>query len=408
MTQYKMHAGSSPSRAAFGSRRDAFTLVELLVVIAIIGILIGLLLPAVQAAREAARRMQCTNNIKQIALACQNYHDINNSFPMPTGYRGGCSNCPPAGGFSVQALILPFVEQTALYESISYWIHKDDGTVVQWVGGTDYQQMVPPCQEAAETQIAIYHCPSDGGERTSSAFTTEIGGYYDRNGNWTMNSDRSPKPTATTNYMACNGSGTAYNYDSVVPTDGIFCGRHSRSFANIVDGSSNTAMFSEAIVGDGTKSSAEPDPMHPESRCAYGRGQCAWRGQTAGGMWGAWLSEGGTAGLVGVYGDENLDVASLCSSYLTSWNGWRGYCWLVCKAHATGFTTFSSPNPPYPDWGVELGCGFFAARSRHSGGVNVAMADGSVRFVSDTINQMEFWRMGSMNDGGANMPIDPR
>ena len=390
----------------YGARRPGFgfTLVELLVVIAIIGVLIGLLLPAVQAAREAGRRTQCVNNIKQIALACQNYHDVNNAFPMPTGYRGGCSNCPPAGGFSVHALILPFMEQTPLYESIAYWIHKDEGTAIQWRGGTDYQQIAPPCLEAAQTRLSCYRCPSDGGNATTSSFTVEPGGYYDRSGKWVVNTDASPQQVAATNYMANYGSGTGYNYDSLVMTDGLFSGRVARTYAHILDGSSATAMFSEAIVGDDTRSAEEPDPMRPESRCAYAHGQVQWRGQTEGGEWGAWLASGGDPGLVGIYGDENLDVASLSSSYITSWNGWRGYCWAICKAHATGFSTFSAPNPPYPDWGVELGCGFFAARSRHPGGVDVAYADGSVHFIGDSIDRQTWWRIGAMNDCGSKLP----
>lgn len=397
----------SSSKNPFRSDARGFTLVELLVVIAIIGILIGLLLPAVQSAREAARRMQCTNNIKQLALGAQNYHDANRAFPMPTGYRGGCTNCPPPAGFSVHALLLPFIEQTPLYDSMAYWIHIDNGTAVQWRGGTDYQLLIPPIQEAAAQRIETFHCPSDGGNRMSTGFGLVTGGYYDANGNWRQNSDSSPVAVATTNYMACNGSGTAYNYDSTVMTDGVYSMRVARTFAHILDGASNTAAFSEAIVGDDVQGGSEPDPMRPEARCAFARGQCAWRGKAGIGSWGGWLEPGGTPGIVGIYGDENLDVASLCSTYLTSWNGWRGYSWVICKAHATGFSTFSSPNPPHPDWGAEFGSGFFAARSRHPGGVNVAMCDGSVRFVNDTIDRQTWWRLGSMNDGGAELPRDP-
>ncbi len=383
-----------------------FTLVELLVVIAIIGILIGLLLPAVQAAREAARRMQCTNNIKQLALGCHNYHDALKAFPMPTGYRGGCGNCPPPAGFSVHALLLPYVEQVPLYDSIAKFIHVDNGTAVDWRGGTDYQKITPSVEHAAKAQLEIFHCPSDGGERMSSAFTTVTGGYYDDALNWATDGDSSPQSVATNNYMACNGSGTGYFYDDTVLTDGIFSDRVARTYAHITDGTSNTAMFSEGIVGDNTISADEPDPMRPEARCAFGRGMVTFRGKAGIGPWGGWLSEGGIPGYVGIYGDENLDVSSLCSSYTRSWNGWRGYSWIICKPHATGFTTFSAPNPPYPDWGGNFGVGFYAARSRHSGGVNVAMADGSVRFVSDTIGREEFWRMGSMNDGGRAMPVE--
>ena len=396
----RLFSNETPRRC----ERRAFTLVELLVVIAIIGILIGLLLPAVQAAREAARRMQCVNNIKQLALASQNYHDVNRAFPMPTGYRGGCTNCPPPGGFSVHAILLPFIEQTPLYDEIAYWIHIDNGTAIQWRGGSDYQLLIPPVQNAAAQRLPVFQCPSDGGNRSSVGFGLVTGGYYDANGNWLQNSDSSPVPVATCNYMACNGSGTGYNYDSTVMTDGVFSMRVARTFAHLLDGSSETAMFSEAIVGDDVQGGSEPDPMHPESRCAFARGQCQWRGRTAGGVWGGWLAEGGTPGIVGIFGDENLDVASLCGTYLTAWNGWRGYTWMLCKAHATGFSTFSAPNPPHPDWGAEFGSGFFAARSRHAGGVNVAMCDGSVRFVSNTIDRQTWWRMGSMNDGGGALP----
>lgn len=403
MRSFKIETGR-----AHAPNQRAFTLVELLVVIAIIGILIGLLLPAVQSAREAARRMQCVNNVKQLALAAQNYHDSNRAFPMPTGYRGGSTRCPPPGGFSVHALLLPFVEQTPLYDSISFWIHIDGGTAIQWRGGTDYQLLIPPIQEAAAQRLPIFRCPSDGGNGMSSGFGLVAGGYYGADGRWLRNNDTSPVPIATNNYMACNGSGTAYNYDSTVMTDGVFSMRVARTFSSILDGTSNTAMFSESIVGDDVQGGSEPDPMHPEARCAFARNQCSWRGRAGFGPWGGWLSEGGTPGIVGIYGDANLDVASLCSAYLTAWNGWRGYTWMICKAHATGFSTFNSPNPSHPDWGAEFGSGFFAARSRHSGGVNVALCDGSVRFISDTIDRQAWWRLGSMNDGGSDLPRDPQ
>ncbi|MDR3198836.1 MAG: DUF1559 domain-containing protein, partial [Planctomycetaceae bacterium] len=105
----------------------AFTLVELLVVIAIIGVLVGLLLPAVQMAREAARRIQCSNNLKQVALANHNFYDSHNEFPKPTGKRQGCGRCPFAAGFSPQTGILPFLEQAAIYDLIAEpYLHCSD------------------------------------------------------------------------------------------------------------------------------------------------------------------------------------------------------------------------------------------------------------------------------------------
>ncbi|MDR1962639.1 MAG: DUF1559 domain-containing protein, partial [Planctomycetaceae bacterium] len=102
---------------------------------------------------------------------------------------------------------------------------------------------------------------------------------------------------------------------------------------------------------------------------------------------------------------KSLVFASLHSgSYAGEWHGWRGYAWILGRSMATGFTTFSSPNPSYPDWGMQAGAGFYAARSFHSGGVNVAKADGSVHFISNTIDRKEWQRMGCINDGGLDLP----
>ena len=100
-------------------RRRGFTLVELLVVIAIIGILVALLLPAVQAAREAARRMQCTNNHKQLGLAVHNYHDTYKSLPARAGGTQGPTNLDNQGWLSAWIVLLPFYEQAPMYEQIT-------------------------------------------------------------------------------------------------------------------------------------------------------------------------------------------------------------------------------------------------------------------------------------------------
>ena len=400
----------SRKKADFADRSErcfGFTLVELLVVIAIIGILIGLLLPAVQAAREAARRMQCTNHIKQIALSCHNFYDANKEFPKFTGYRGGCNNCPPTSGFSIHTALLPFLEQTALWSQVAepYGIYPDRMSMC-WAGGTEFHRVLPPCQEAARTKINVFRCPSDGAEGYTSAFCLYGSAYYpdpqDPNA-YLMDTNTDPTPVAATNYMACIGSGTGYNYDATTVTDGLFHSWSTETFASIIDGSSNTILFSEAIVGDGTYGGSEPDPRQPYLRTAYSNALIPYLAQGTT-DWGAWGTAQGKPGLAGIWADDELDVASLCSSSVRSWEGWRGYTWILGKPHATGFSTFSTPNPQHPDWGERFGTGFFAARSFHTGGVNVAKADGSVSFVSNSIDRKEWQRMGCIKDGGMNLP----
>ncbi|MFM8475111.1 MAG: DUF1559 domain-containing protein, partial [Planctomycetaceae bacterium] len=108
--------------------RRAFTLIELLVVIAIIAILVALLLPAVQQAREAARRTQCKNNLKQIALALHNYHDVHSTFPPANVVRFDPVDGPYGDGWTWHARILPFLEQTNLYQRVSDVMGTDAGT----------------------------------------------------------------------------------------------------------------------------------------------------------------------------------------------------------------------------------------------------------------------------------------
>src|SRR5579871_2149683 len=138
------------------NRRNGFTLIELLVVIAIIAVLMALLLPAVQQARESARRSQCTNNLKQIGLALHNYHEVHNSFPPSyltysnavMGFPGADSNTAPYGdtgpGWAALAILLPYMEQSNLYNSINQ----------------DVPCWDPTNARVAQTQIATYLCPS--------------------------------------------------------------------------------------------------------------------------------------------------------------------------------------------------------------------------------------------------------
>ncbi|MDR1270282.1 MAG: DUF1559 domain-containing protein [Planctomycetaceae bacterium] len=392
-----------------GGGQYGVTLVELLVVIAIIGVLVGLLLPAVQMAREAARRVNCSNNLKQIALANHNFYDAKKEFPeFNSGMRGGCGNCAYAIGFSAHAALLPFLEQSPMFDKIvDPYQNWADRSWMYWAAG-DTQRVMPPCQEVAKTKIATFRCPSDPANGESNEFTVSGTTWYSGEDSYTANTDTGssgPTPVAGTNYVACNGSGTGYAYDTTVRTDGVFGGfRLTTSFESITDGTSNSLLFSEAIIGDGTyggaasadpTGGAAPDPMTPYTKCAYTTGRPTYRD-------GSFTNHPG--GLDGIYADDNFDIASHISTSANQWNGWRGYAWIVGRSWATGFSALSAPNPSYPDWGTRHGAGFFAARSFHSGGVNAAYADGTVHFVSNSINRKEWQRLGAINDDGENLP----
>jgi prepilin-type N-terminal cleavage/methylation domain-containing protein/prepilin-type processing-associated H-X9-DG protein len=201
------------------NKSRGFTLVELLVVIAIIGILVGLLLPAVQAAREAARRMQCSNNLKQIGLALHNYHDANNKFPQ--GFTRFHS-----WGWAVR--ILPYIEQRSLYEKLA----TDSGN---W--GPINNAVNPVLLATLQTKMPGYLCPSDAAPELNDKRT--LGG----------------RQVSMGNYAGVNGSllffhlGAWYDAES---SPGVYVGGNGAlfmdskiGFRDITDGSSNTLLVGE-------------------------------------------------------------------------------------------------------------------------------------------------------------------
>lgn len=195
-------------------KRCAFTLVELLVVIAILGILVALLLPAVQAAREAARRTQCLNHLKQLGLALHHYHDTHKAFPFG---QGGTGN-----KYSAVSLMLPFLEQSPLYDSIDF--HQPYTAAVNDL--------------ARRTELAMLRCPSDL-----------------RN--------RMPQTGGATNYMTNRGSGLIWRDNSgpnalLPPPDGVMYWRSHVRLADLIDGTSHTSAFCERILGDGSNGIVSP------------------------------------------------------------------------------------------------------------------------------------------------------
>lgn len=316
-------------------RHKAFTLVELLVVIAIIGILIGLLLPAVQAAREAARRSQCTNNLKQLGLALHNYHDVNNAFPALKAGTVGTDPWDNGNNGQLCGLVplLPFLEQRALWDQITS-TYKDP------VNARTYPPFGPAAWRTDYTpfrqQVPTLLCPSDPASGKQNPANEQ--GYN--------------------NYMFNVGDHINRNaYDQ--PNRGPFAHWYWCSFANITDGSSNTfGMIERSIyMRDGA---IRGDLVNNLSGIDQNPTLCmATRGQN------------------GMY----------ASGY--SFNGEKvvGRRWADGRPAWNGVTTVLPPNAPSClgtsaswEWGI------FSPSSYHPGGVNGLMMDGSVRFISETID----------------------
>ncbi|MGE3776764.1 MAG: DUF1559 domain-containing protein [Pirellulaceae bacterium] len=293
--------------------RRAFTLVELLVVIAIIGILVSLLLPAVQAAREAARRMQCTNNLKQLALANHNYHDVYKILPpshiisVPV-----CANSSLVEGWSWQVLIMPQMEQSGLYDRLAPTTYSLRQVLAK------ANPSLPDPRALLQTRIAGSICPSDSNPSAPTVTNDRHfgGGLGTTAGGW-----GNFLPGAS-NYVASRG--TRNNNQCPNDTHGMYMEFQAISFADVTDGTSNTFLLGERDM-------------------RYCRG-ASW---------------------VGVR--NPLD------------NGPRGFYYVTGNVRVL----LNAPDPPNT-WNSRSGCseGF---SSLHPGGANFAMTDGSIRFVSETI-----------------------
>lgn len=216
------------------SKRSGFTLIELLVVIAIIAILVALLLPAVQQAREAARRSSCKNNLKQMGLALHNYHDTHNAFPP--GYvdeRGDGKTWGSANDndphWSWTAMVLPFVEQSALYDQIQV------GALAKTVMGTAANR------NAMQIPINSFRCPSDAGAPNVQSNLGQRVEYDDGSGDTDVG-------TAVMNYVAVNNSSDIRRTQGTNPATnavGIFYRDSKTRFRDITDGTSNTLLVGE-------------------------------------------------------------------------------------------------------------------------------------------------------------------
>ena len=370
------------------SRRRGFTLIELLVVIAIIAVLIALLLPAVQAAREAARRMQCTNNLKQVGLAMHNYHSTYDVFPMAASKNCNSdpyTNCPGYAdwrGWSSLGTALPFVEQLALYNSINYSFAEEIHDAVPQ----------PTNATALATKVNAFMCPTDPyvGQQNINSYHACYG----------TSSDWPSGPN--------NGSGSMQNADGSGST-GMFAVWISYGLRDALDGSSNTLLFSEALVGD-SKGNEVLNP--PSSR------------QFSGSAPGSHYRGNGIVIAAAKYEVDDFTVSATTQQGIlnslqacaTEWSNprsmaitsHRGYRW-GSFSEGSGFNVAQTPNdhtypfnvcrgqgtPPQSDNGSNS----LPATSMHPGGVNALFADGSVKFIKDTINRTTWWALGTRARG---------
>lgn len=323
----------SPSFFRLFRDRRGFTLVELLVVIAIIGVLVALLLPAVQAAREAARRTQCNNNLKQIGLAIHNYHDTNNRLPPGAVFHGGAEE--PWGGpinhrGSIHIRLLPYLEQQSLYD------------LFDLSRGTDNQAAPQPFQDGntllRSATVNVFLCPSDNstqklGDRPNQVQVSN----YDFNMGPSAAISNSPSCDCPEFplWQSYSRSGTsATNPAGPFTRNGW---NFTARFADCIDGLSNTIFFGEVRVD-----------------CS----NHVRRGWSDSNRWGKFTQI-----------PINYD-----SCYAS-----------VAEAAAAGKT----PCAARCNWNTEVGF-----KSRHPGGANFLLGDGSVRFIGETIDHWTYQYVG--------------
>jgi prepilin-type N-terminal cleavage/methylation domain-containing protein len=372
-------------------RRESggFTLVELLVVIAIIGILVALLLPAVQAAREAARRSQCTNNLKQLALGVHNFHDAFKVLPP-----GGTPDMAPFGkatsgggwGSSWLVRILPFIEQAPMFNNMRFTGHNSDetGNATSGWGGPNAPINVTA---ANKTIIDSFFCPSSPLEKwcrsphggvsgmpgpnlimaptyvgITGAVPTLIPGYNDI---------RVSQPNTGT--AGCCTGGILAGNGTLIPGPG----RTPLHFGSLQDGTSNVAMIGEnadwMITMDGTKRDFRAAAVHGWiigwHNIATPGGNPNWGNGSDNRLFNM------TTIRYRVNDKKNFGNAN------AGWPNWPGHCGQV------GMCDNSSTNVPL--------------NSAHPGGTVIALADGSVRFLPEVTQPMILARLAIRDDGQA-------
>ncbi|MBI3865549.1 MAG: DUF1559 domain-containing protein [Planctomycetia bacterium] len=335
--------------------RSAFTLIELLVVIAIISVLVALLLPAVQQAREAARRTQCKNNLKQIGIAIAGYEGAFKVFPFGKGFNYGFLGAPVYARWSVHAMLLPHLEQTPLYNSLNFNNPPDTpgmAGVINFMPA--YTSPGGINTVGSMKKVPLFLCPSDS---SGTGVWEGQNNYCGNQGTW-----------------LCDRSNFAPAASDIAPAElspGIFFYLSRVRPADIADGMSNTAFFSEKIRGSGN-----PDPKTD-----------------------LFTMENQTS-LIDTY-NKCMATNPLTATPLTSKWGWS---WVMGENCCTLYNHVAPPGSvscaglPFPGTMTNMAMQV-SAGSRHTGVVNVLMGDGAVKTTSNNIDT-NVWRAVGTRNGG--------
>ena len=407
-------------------RGRGFTLIELLVVIAIIALLVSLLLPAVQAAREAARRSQCSNNLRQINLALQNYISANKVIPPAyVVYSPAMGGFDTATDFSALARMLPFLEENVTYNSINF------NVASKWGGFTNSDLIGIPfgstvdCDTfglinatASTTQVNVFLCPSDTGIPNQSVFILAPFGNPQRIGYYNYPINGGTNPFRSSGILTGGGGGGELNGMVYLPrlqlgiTNPLgvshpemvggtlpplvlqnVLGENPIDIASITDGTSHTVVFSEWVRGDG---------LQPR-----GAGFGAQNAKDGLGQ----IYVCNPACFIGQFANlPNSDYLfqQICdnqaSGLVQQWT-WKGDWWIADKFSYSHSMTPNRRSCWYSDQGLNSGrpwtgaASLVTASSRHPGGVNAAFADGSVRFIMSTISNTTWNSLGTRAGG---------